>query len=126
MRQNQILMTRATIPTQLSELRLQYHSKTAASDRPNCYNSEEAHQLLRDWWDADSMELFEEFNTLLLDRANRIIGIYRASQGGTVGTVVDPKLIFGVAIKCRAESIILAHNHPSAQLQPSQEDVPTI
>jgi len=116
-------MIRAGIPTQVSEIELRYRSKVAASDRPECLTSESAHELFRDWWDADCMELFEEFNVLLLDRANRAIGIYRASQGGTVGTVVDPKLIFGAAIKCRAESIVIAHNHPSGQLRASQADI---
>lgn len=116
-------MSRAAIPTHVSEIQLRYRSKVSASDRPECHNSATAHELFRDWWDADCMELFEEFNVLLLDRANRAIGIYRASQGGTVGTIVDPKLIFGAAIKCRAETIILAHNHPSGQLRASQADI---
>ena len=111
-----------SIPLQVSEIELRYRSKVTPSDRPECHTSETAHALFRDWWDADCMELFEEFNVLLLDRANRAIGIYRASQGGTSGTVVDPKLVFGAAIKCRAESIVIAHNHPSGQLRPSHAD----
>lgn len=120
--QNPKQMSRAAIPQQVSEIELRYRSKVTASDRPECLTSEAAHELFRNWWDADCMELFEEFNVLLLDRAGRAIGIYRASQGGTVGTVVDPKLVFGAAIKCRAESIIIAHNHPSGQLRPSHAD----
>ena len=116
-------MIRASIPTQVSELRLHYRSRTAASERPVCITSEHAHQLLRDWWDADSMELFEEFTVLLLDRASRALGIFRASQGGTVGTIVDPKLVFGAAIKGRADSIVIAHNHPSGTPYPSQADI---
>ncbi len=122
--QNSKTMTGAkSIPLQVSEIELRYRSKVTPSDRPKCTNSQAAHGLFRDWWDPDCMELFEEFNVLLLDRANRAIGIYRASQGGTVGTVVDPKLIFGAAIKCRAESIVIAHNHPSGQLRASQADI---
>lgn len=116
-------MSHAIIPKQVSEIELRYRSKVTASDRPECLTSEASHELFRNWWDADCMELFEEFNVLLLDRANRAIGIYRASKGGTIGTVVDPKLIFGAAIKCRAEGIILAHNHPSGQLRASQADI---
>ena len=47
---------------------------------------------------------------------------YKASQGGVAGTVVDAKIIFAAALKCRASAIILAHNHPSCRLTPSNED----
>lgn len=115
-------MTSTAIPQQVSELRLHYRSKVSPSDRPQCLTSKDVHRLFRDWWDVDCIELFEEFNVLLLDRAQRAIGIFRASQGGTTATIVDPKLVFGAAIKCRANSIIVAHNHPSGQLRPSHAD----
>jgi DNA repair protein RadC len=44
------------------------------------------------------------------------------SQGGLAGTVVDPKVVFAAALKARASSLILAHNHPSGNLKPSQAD----
>jgi DNA repair protein RadC len=67
--------------------------------------------------------LREEFYILLLNRANRIYGYYLLSQGGTSGTVVDPKLIFSIALKCNAHGIILAHNHPSGNTKPSEADI---
>jgi len=45
------------------------------------------------------------------------------SEGGLAGTVADPKKIFQLALEQHASSIILAHNHPSNNLQPSQNDV---
>jgi DNA repair protein RadC len=69
------------------------------------------------------MELKEEFYILLLNRANRVKGWYKVSEGGTAGTVVDPKLIFSTALKCHASSIILSHNHPSGNVKPSEEDL---
>ncbi|HEX5000915.1 MAG TPA: JAB domain-containing protein [Bacteroidia bacterium] len=45
------------------------------------------------------------------------------SIGGTTGTVVDPKLVFSVALKCNAHGIILCHNHPSGNLNPSEADI---
>ena len=59
---------------------------------------------------------------MLLNRANKVLGIYPVSKGGVSGTLVDPKLIFSVALKCNASSIILAHNHPSGNLFPSEND----
>jgi DNA repair protein RadC len=59
----------------------------------------------------------------MLNRSARVLGIYEASSGGTVGTVVDAKLIFIAALKANASSIILAHNHPSGTLKPSNPDI---
>ncbi len=65
----------------------------------------------------------EEFWLLLLNRANRIIGRERISTGGVSGTVVDAKIVFRKAVEALASSLILCHNHPSGNLQPSQADL---
>lgn len=66
---------------------------------------------------------FEEFWIMLLNRANRIIGKFQISQGGVSGTIADPKRIFQLALENLASSIILCHNHPSGNIQPSKEDI---
>jgi DNA repair protein RadC len=45
------------------------------------------------------------------------------SKGGITGTVADPRLVLSVALKTAATGIILAHNHPSGNLQPSSADI---
>ena len=65
----------------------------------------------------------EEFWILLLNRANRITSKHLVSKGGQSGTIADPKIIFKMAIENHAASIILAHNHPSGNLKPSQADL---
>ena len=65
----------------------------------------------------------EEFWILLLNRANRVISREQISLGGIAGTVVDAKIIFRKAIEGMASSLILVHNHPSGNLQPSQQDI---
>ena len=53
-----------------------------------------------------------------------ISSVFTASEGGTIGTVVDVRLLITVALKTNAcKCIIAAHNHPSANLQPSNADV---
>lgn len=69
------------------------------------------------------MQLREEFKLLLLNRANRVLGLFTVSIGGQAGTVADPKIIFSTALKASAASIILAYNHPSGNLKPSQSDI---
>ena len=48
--------------------------------------------------------------------------MYEVSSGGITGTVADPRLILAAAIKSLAVAIVLAHNHPSGNLKPSQAD----
>ena len=59
---------------------------------------------------------------MYLNAARRILGIYRLSIGGITGTVADPRLILGTALKVAASQIIISHNHPSGNLQPSRQD----
>ncbi len=65
----------------------------------------------------------EEFWILLLSRSNQILSKQQVSKGGFSSTVVDPKVIFKKALDKNASSIILCHNHPSGNLNPSQQDL---
>ena len=67
--------------------------------------------------------LHEEFWVLFLNRANRIISKQQISTGGMSGTVADPRMIFKAALDQKALSIILCHNHPSGNIQPSTADI---
>lgn len=64
----------------------------------------------------------EEFWVMLLSRANHVIALKKVSEGGISSTTVDPKRIFRTAIEAGASSIIVAHNHPSGNTEPSQQD----
>ncbi len=65
----------------------------------------------------------EEFWIVLLGRNLKVIGKELISKGGLSGTVADPKVIFHIALQHQASSIILAHNHPSGNRKPSQQDL---
>jgi DNA repair protein RadC len=65
----------------------------------------------------------EEFWLIILNRANKIIKKTRISHGGFNGTVADPKMIFKKALEQNASGLILAHNHPSGNVSPSQADI---
>ena len=64
----------------------------------------------------------EEFWTLYLNRSNTIIDKEKISSGGVAGTVIDNKIILKHALEKLASSIILVHNHPSGNTQPSEND----
>lgn len=66
---------------------------------------------------------YESFWVLLLNRANRVIRKVNISEGGVSGTVADPKKIYKMALDHNASSIILCHNHPSGNTQPSEADI---
>lgn len=84
-------------------------------------SSEDAYNVIKQFY-ADDIEVYESFFLLLLNRPINTIGFVKISQGGTVGTVVDPKLIAKYAIDGLASSVILAHNHPSGNTNPSEAD----
>ena len=52
-----------------------------------------------------------------------VLGIASLFKGGVVGTIIDPRVIFQYALKTNAAQIILAHNHPSGNLKPSDADI---
>lgn len=85
-------------------------------------SSKDGADALRSNWDTNKIEFVEQFKILLLNRANRLLGIYEVSTGGIAGTVVDIKLVLSAALLSCASGIILVHNHPSGNLQPSAAD----
>jgi DNA repair protein RadC len=107
----------------LAEIKVSYSTKIPSKERPQVTSSTTAYHIFKQYWNKDTIELQEEFNIMYLNRANRVLGIYNLSKGGIAGTVVDARIIFGVAVKCNAVSLILGHNHPSSNLKPSQADI---
>jgi DNA repair protein RadC len=73
-------------------------------------------------WDQDSIEHIEEFKLMLMTRSNKVLGIASISKGGISGTVTDVRIILQLAIKANASGIIVCHNHPSGNSQPSETD----
>lgn len=107
----------------VSEVELIYKSKVKASDRPFIKCSADIEKVLRNFYNENTIELQEQFNILYLNRGYRVLGVYRVSTGGITGTVVDPRLIFAMALKLTACYLILSHCHPSGNLTPSNADI---
>lgn len=114
-------LTRRQCAVLLAALNLAHRRRdTPPHERSWVTTSAHAYELLRT---ALADLPHEEFWLLLLDRGNRLLAQVRTSIGGLSGTVADPKVIFKQALDHRASSLILAHNHPSGQLRPSEEDM---
>jgi DNA repair protein RadC len=89
-------------------------------EKPKIGSSRDAYEILK----SELLDIpHEEFWILLLNRANRVIKKSQISQGGVAGTVADPKIIFKIALEELASGVILAHNHPSGNLNASQADI---
>lgn len=108
---------------EVAEIKLSYSTKVKASQRPKINSSRQVYEVFEQAWAKDLIEFTEQFKVMLLSRANRVLGIVTISSGGTAGTVVDVKLVYAAALKANANSIILAHNHPSGNLRPSAQDI---
>ncbi len=107
----------------IAEVKISYSTKVKASERRSITCSRDADEMLRLLWDVNTIEYIESMKIILLNRANKVLGIANLSIGGTSGTVIDAKTVFQYALKANASSIILAHNHPSGNLKPSDQDL---
>lgn len=116
-------MVQETQNYKVAEVQVSYKPDYNITERPKITSSNQTFQLLKSQWDMGRISLLEEFKILLLNRSNRVLGIVDISMGGVSGTYVDPKVVFATALKANCSSIILAHNHPSQDLRPSDADI---
>lgn len=104
----------------VAEIKVSYINQQA--QRQKVLHSRAIYDVILLQWDSGSLEYVEEAKIILLNRGNEILGVYELSKGGISGTIVDIRIILGVALKCNASAIVLVHNHPSGNLQPSEAD----
>jgi len=89
--------------------------------RQKISSSKDAEQFIRQFY-GDDLEVYESFFLLLLNQANETVGYAKISQGGIAGTIVDVKIIAKYVVDTLAQAVVLAHNHPSGNIRPSQAD----
>jgi DNA repair protein RadC len=106
---------------QIAEINVSYKPNQPIFKRIS--TSRDAFDVFKIFFSEDTIALQEQFMVMFLNHANDVIGIYPASKGGISGTVVDVRIILGIALKSAAVGIVLAHNHPSGNLKPSNADV---
>ena len=110
-----------TYKENLPEITLKY--KSGEQKKVKISKSKDSFDIMRLFFDQDTLELTESVIALFLNRSNNTIGWLKVSQGGLNGTIVDIRLILATALKCAASGMILAHNHPSGNKQPSDNDI---
>ena len=85
-----------------AEVKLTYESKVKASERYKIKNAEDAAQLFFEVWDWSTIEHVEEVKMIMLNRANRVLGVAHLTKGGLNGSIIDTRLILQYAIKANA------------------------
>ena len=107
----------------VSEVELIYKKKESTANAKKIDTSKVAFDILISLWDKNKIDYVEHFYALYLNRANKVIGSILLSTGGCVGTIVDVKLLIQGALLSNAQAIVIAHNHPSGSLIPSNSDL---
>jgi len=106
----------------VSEVELNYKSKRPLSQMKKISNSTESVEIFRAMW-SNKMDYIEEMTMIGLNRGCKVIGFFKISIGGTAATVVDTKIVLQAALLMNAHAIILCHNHPSGNYEPSNADI---
>jgi DNA repair protein RadC len=106
---------------ELAEIKVAYKSKQ--KNKVKITDSKDSFNVLYPLYDQDTIEYQEQFYLLLLNRATFVLGWVKLSMGGTAGTVVDPKIVFAIALQTNASCILISHNHPSGNINPSENDI---
>jgi DNA repair protein RadC len=104
------------------KISLSWDKKIKKSELTTCRNSADLYAVAKELFNKDTFDWTEEVLLICLNRANAVIGYTKVSSGGITGTVLDPRVVFAIALNCAATSIVVMHNHPSGNLKPSKGD----
>ena len=105
-----------------SEVKLQYVNETKPEERRVVKTPEQVAQLLWEVFPPGQIEFKEHFCVVLLNNSKELLGYGFTSVGGRTATIVDISEVVTIALLGAANSIVVAHNHPSGRLTPSAAD----
>ena len=104
------------------ELRLVKEGKEQYNVDEQITNPETAVKIINKIFDLEN-KAEEEMIMMTLDNKNKATGLFKISKGTINSTIVHPREIFKRAVLHNANCIMIFHNHPSGNLEPSQEDI---
>lgn len=106
--------------TEVAEVQLKYRPKPF---HEKIHTSKDLHRVLIDKvFDKDTIAYKESFKVILFNNAHQIIGYTTVSEGGLTSTIVDVRVVMQTALLTNSTAIVLAHNHPSGNSNPSWQD----
>lgn len=104
----------------VSEIKVSYTNKN--QEKIKIENSNQLYELAISIWNNKNIELQEEVKVLFLNRNNIVLGYYSLAKEGISACLVDIRIILSVALKANASAIVVIHNHPSSNPNPSKSD----
>ena len=113
------------MPYKQIEVTITYREADNTKEAPYINNSSSAAHIARKISSHNTILWTEEAFILCLNSANQLIGWYRVAVGGIDTLTIDTRIIATIALKCIATGVILTHNHPGGNLQPSCNDILT-
>jgi DNA repair protein RadC len=107
----------------LGELSVYYKYHSSLNDRPVIKDVTDAAKIAMKVIDQERVGLQEQFAVIYLNRAHAVIGTLNTFSGTISCTTVDFRIIVGTGLKLMASAVVLAHNHPSGNMEPSNQDI---
>jgi DNA repair protein RadC len=105
----------------VSELQVSYKTNIKGK-QPCIHDARDAHRFFKKVWDKNLMQIQEQVCAIFLKANNEVIAYRTISTGTLSSSNVDTPLIVALALQTRANSVIIAHNHPSGNRLPSSAD----
>ncbi len=103
------------------EIRVSY--KPGLKSRPPITGTVEAYQFISSLWAKELITLQEQIMAVFMNRTGQVIGYRLLNTGNISNCHIDTRLLVSLALHCMASSVIIAHNHPSGNLTPSDADI---
>jgi DNA repair protein RadC len=101
-----------------------YSTKIKPKDRAVLHSQLDVFNLMHKWYENTGMyEQREIFSVVLMTRSNQVLGIVKCGEGTPTSCIVDKQYVARLAILANAQAVILCHNHPSGNVNPSEIDI---
>ena len=107
----------------VAEVALSYRNSVPYNQRTKITGAKDAYRILRKLHDDNTIDYTETFRVLYLNQANHVLGSKIVSEGGLTSTYSDIRTIMQGALLTNAVAMIIAHNHPSGNVTPSEKDI---
>ena len=107
----------------VAEVALSYKNSIPYNKRTKITGAKDAYRILRKLHDDNTIDYTETFKVLYLNQANHVLGYKIVSEGGITSTYSDIRTIMQGALLTNAVAMIIAHNHPSGNVTPSEKDI---
>ena len=106
----------------VNEITVLYERKSIELERNKIKCSKDVIVLLKEVYEKNKISYQEEVIVLYLKSSDKLIGYQKLCSGGLTSAIIDVRLIFSTALKTLATGIIISHNHPSGNINPSKTD----